>query len=335
MSGWEALIAGVIGAASAYSSSKAAKKQQEGVHDNWERRMAYEEEKVRRKQNTAGARMAPYLMEQMLKVYGQQSAGRGGFTLPIDEMMQNMDLRGRQTGIHNSSGRSGGYGSSSYYSYGDDAPSGRKSAFSSSETNDARKGSSFKVAAGNVDPEIDGYNGKVWDINIGSPSLEGAASGGSDSAWGTPAGAVGGLREATRGMGNTTTQTERGYQVRKMPWNMINEGSDQAFPYQQGDLATGGTLNVSTDGVDANKILAIGAKLGIGTGPKGTPLNASGNYGNGKFELSDIMDWGRSHPLLFALAKASMNLAIPGSGMIAGAGLNVADKSAAKKAGIG
>lgn len=258
MGGWEALIAGVIGAASAYQSSRAAKKQSESVHDNWERRMAYEEEKVRRKQNSMGAKAAPYLMEQMLRVYGQQSAGRGGFTLPIDEMLQSMNIKGREDGSYNSSS-----GGSYDGGYGNDTPQGRAGAFSAKKTNDGRKSGSFRVIAGSVDPEIDGYNGKTWNSGGKSSSLEGAASGG-DGYWGISSGAVGGPREATRGMGNTTTQTERGYDQRTPVADGKGFSVSQRTPIQHGDLATGGEYSAATFGREVNLPPDVMKKLGVG-----------------------------------------------------------------------
>lgn len=183
---------------------------------------------------------------------------------------------------------------------------------------------------GQVDPEVEGYNGKTWESKGGNYGLEGSASGGYNP-WGVSAAEVGGYREQTRGMGNTTTQTERGYTVKQMPWNMIDEGADQAFPNQQGDLATGGTLNVATDGMDGRKLLAMGAMLGLGSGPKGTTMGPNGSYGNGQFEMSDIMDWARAHPVLWSIAKGLGNVVVPGAATIGTAALNFRDRRAARR----
>jgi len=142
---------------------------------------------------------------------------------------------------------------------------------------------------------------------------------------------LGGPREVTRSMGNTTTQTERGYTVQQQPWNMIDEGADIGVPNQQGQLATGGTLNVATEGMDPSKLLVIGSMLGISKGPKNTSIGPGGTYGNGQFEMSDIMDWARSHPVLWSMAKGIGNTIIPGAPMIGTALLNYRDRRAARK----
>lgn len=192
-----------------------------------------------------------------------------------------------------------------------------------------KEGTTYSV--GQVDPELEGYSGKTWQSRRGAPGLEGAASGGGGGGFGVSAMDVGGPREATRGMGNTTTQTERGYTVRDMPWNMIDEGADQAFPNQRGDLATGGQLQVATEGMDPSRLLAVGAMLGLSSGPKGTTMGPNGTYGNGEFEMSDIMDWARAHPVLWSIAKGIGNTIVPGLPQIATAGLNWRDRRAARR----
>lgn len=252
---WDALIAGVIGAGSAYVSSKSAKKQSEHAHDEWERRMQYEEEKIARKQNSMGGRLAPYLMEQMLRVYGDQSKGRGGFTLPIDEIMQNMQLKQRQSGDYNG----GDSRSSGSFSMGNKKMSGSINRDLDSMLTAQLYGSDGKRYLKGIDAELEG---DVFNTQGKSASLEGAASGGGGY-WGTSAGAVGGPREATRGMGSTTTQTERGYGQ----LTPISDGNgfsiSQRTPIQQGDLATGGERNVATYGKEINLPEGVMKKLGL------------------------------------------------------------------------
>lgn len=267
MGAWEAVIAGVISAGSAYVSSKAAKKQAEGVHDQWEDRMRYEEEKLARKRNSMGAKMAPYLMEQMLRVYGDQSKGRGGFTLPIDEILSNMNIKGRQSGTYNSS--NGGM----------EQLSPGISVVQRSEMNQARKNGDRSYSLNKVDPEIDGYNGKVWTGIRGSAELEGAPSAGG---FGVSARDVGGPRESTRGMGNTKTQTERGYTTVTQP---LGPGSvmtsTEQIPNIEGELATGGTGLFASRDVPPELIKKFGlAALKVGMSVfvpgLGTVVNVAG-----------------------------------------------------------
>jgi len=72
---------------------------------------------------------------------------------------------------------------------------------------EAARKEGINYAVGQVDPELEGYNGKVW--NSRGAALD--ESGNIPSPWGTRAQAAGGPREQTRGMGSTSTQTERGY----------------------------------------------------------------------------------------------------------------------------
>lgn len=194
--------------------------------------------------------------------------------------------------------------------------------------NNARKDGSLAYSKGKVDAELEG---DIWDTKGPSMTLEGAASGGGSGAWGVSAGRVGGNREMTRNMGNTTTQTERGYSVLQQPWNMIDEGADIGVPNQQGELATGGTLNVATEGMDPQKLMLMGSMLGITKGPKGTSMGPGGTYGNGQFEMSDIMDWARAHPVLWSIAKAAGNLVMPGLPSVGQAALNIGTNIAARK----
>lgn len=170
---------------------------------------------------------------------------------------------------------------------------------------------------GQVDPEVEGYNGKTWNSGLERAGVESNFG----SVWGTPAGAIGGPRESTRSMGNTTTQTERGYTVQQQPWNMIDEGSDIGVPNQQGELATGGTLNVATEGMDPQKLMLMGSMLGITKGPKGATMGPNGTYGDGKFQASDVINWAQQHPWLWKIGKTLGNLVIPGAATIGDAAL--------------
>ena len=323
MSGWEAVIAGIIGAGAAYTSSRAAKKQQEGAHDEWERRMEYERDKVARKRDSMGGRMAPYIMEQMMKVYGQQSAGRGGFTLPIEEMMQNMNLKGRQDGTYapGSNGRPTG-GS---FRSGGSSDGGEERDLGTMLSNQMY-GSDGKRYLKGMDPEIAGYNGKTWEGRRGSAALEGAPSSG--GSFGTSAFEVGGHREATRtNDGGATRVNMRGvndsYKNANGSSMTLTQGDTQGW---QGDLATGGTVTGRGMDLDTQKIMKIAAAVGIGSGPKGAPLNPDGTYGDGRFQASDIADWMQHHPILSAIFKSGANLVFPGAGNALGASANQARK---------
>ena len=175
---WGAVITGVVAAGSSYYQASQAKKAQKSQlkadRSEWEQRMAYENEKLSRKQNSMGAKMAPYLMDQMLHVYGEQTKGRGGFTLPIEEILKNMNIEGRKNGTYNSQSQGQNYDSSPSTGQGRvSGPAGRK-----------------------IDPEAYGYNGKSFDHESGMVDGDPFA------------------REFTHDMGGVTTQTERGYNNR-------------------------------------------------------------------------------------------------------------------------
>lgn len=131
--------------------------------------------------------------------------------------------------------------------------------------NSARKAGDLSYSVGAVDPEIDGYNGKTW--NSHGAALD--ESGGSpSSSWGVRASQVGGPRESTRGMGNTTTQTERGYD--NPEWNVApGLRISQRQKLQKGDLATGGEITHIGDGANVSprmqKWLAAGGRAILGT----------------------------------------------------------------------
>lgn len=111
---------------------------------------------------------------------------------------------------------------------------------------------------GQVDPEIEGYNGKTWNSGLERAGVESNFG----SVWGTPAGAVGGPRESTRNMGSTTTQTERGYDNRT-PVSGNGFSMSQVTPIQHGDLATGGEYSAATYGMDVEIPEVNWKKLGI------------------------------------------------------------------------
>jgi len=170
---------------------------------------------------------------------------------------------------------------------------------------------------GRADPGIEGYNGKTWDSRRGNPSLEGAASGGEWMGTSTAFG-LGGPREFTRNMGNTTTQTERGYSVLQQPWNMIDEGADIGVPNQHGELATGGTLNVATEGMDIGQIPlgALKNMMGFGGGNTGKNYTPSDTWKDGKFQMADLYDYSKMHPWLWKILKGAGNMILPGSASI-------------------
>ena len=177
---WGAVITGVVAAGSSYYQASQAKKAQKNQlkadRSEWDQRMSYENEKLARKQNSMGAKMAPYLMDQMLHVYGEQTKGRGGFTLPIEEILKNMNIEGRKNGTYNSQSQGQNYDSSvSGIPNRVIGRSGRK-----------------------IDPEIDGYNGKSFGHESGMIDGDPFA------------------REPTHDMGGVTTQTERGYNNRTL-----------------------------------------------------------------------------------------------------------------------
>lgn len=239
---WESVIAGAIAAGSAYVSSKNAKKQAEGVHDQWEARMRWEEEKVARKRNSMGGKMAPYLMEQMLRVYGDQSKGRGGFTLPIDEMLQNMHIKERQGGSYDSSGYQDSKVAPGMYKVGGTGNYGARGISPEAKSSARKEGINYVM--GQVDPEVEGYNGKTWNrADVGNASLEGAPSGGGDWMGTSSAFNVGGPREQTRSNdGGGGRVMVRGARAN---YNTPNGNMEVSQPDQVGtqtDLASGGTF---------------------------------------------------------------------------------------------
>lgn len=113
--------------------------------------------------------------------------------------------------------------------------------------NAARKDGSLAYSSvGKVDPEIEGYNGKGWD-------MPGRTIDGDPFA-----------REFTHSMGNVTTQTERGY-VNRTPIAGAGDGFSvsQVTPIQHGDLATGGEYSAATFGMDVEIPQVNWKKLGI------------------------------------------------------------------------
>lgn len=125
----------------------------------------------------------------------------------------------------------------------------------------ARRSGDLSYSVGKVDPEIDGHTGKGWSNDFGSAPLSAGFGG-------TSAAEVGGIRESTRGMGNTTTQTERGYDH---PVYNVAPGLNlsQAEPLQRGDLATGGGITHIGDGAEVSpqmrRWLAAGGRAILGS----------------------------------------------------------------------
>jgi hypothetical protein len=317
---WAGVIAGL---ASIYSQKKkkdAAIDQYRYQEQELERKRQYMEEAQRAKQNAPSAKMAKYLTAYYLPQYVDKikKRNKGGNSEILDQMLA--DIMG---GL-NLDGTGGG-GGDAFDSFGGSVAQvggKRVRGLDPQVKEDARKAGAMSIIAGKVDPEIDGYSGKGWSNGHGgNAALEGAPSGGG-GAWGTSAFEVGGQRENTRNMGSTTTQTERGYTVNtNMPWNMIDEGADQAWPNQQGQLATGGTLNVATDGVDVSQLLSLGAMMGIGQGPRGTVIGPNGTYGDGNFQMSDIVAWADKHPVLSGILRSGVNMVVPGMGTLLNSGI--------------
>jgi len=123
-------------------------------------------------------------------------------------------------------------------------------------------------------------------------------------------------------MGNTTTQTERGYDNRT-PIAGAGDGFSvsQVTPIQHGDLATGGEYSAASFGMDPQKLMIIGSMLGVTKGPKGTTIGPNGTYGDGKFQASDVLNWAQQHPWLWKIGKTLGNLIIPGAATIGDAAL--------------
>jgi len=164
---------------------------------------------------------------------------------------------------------------------------------------DAQKEGTMSWNMGKVDPEIEGYNGKAFERG-------GMVDGDQFEVY----------REPTHGTGNVTTQTERGYTVQHQPWNMIDEGADIGIPNQQGSLATGGTLNVATEGMDASKlpIGAVRSMLGLGGGgPTGKDYVPSVTWKDGKFQMADLYDYSKMHPMIWRILKGLGNTVLPGA----------------------
>jgi len=171
--------------------------------------------------------------------------------------------------------------------------------------NAARKDGSLAYSSvGKVDPEIEGYNGKGWD-------MPGRTIDGDPFA-----------REFTHSMGNVTTQTERGYVSNVGMHGITNNGAgysvEQRSPLQQGDLATGGTLNVATEGMDIGQIPlgALKDMMGFGGGNTGKNYTPSDTWKDGKFQMADLYDYSKMHPWLWKILKGAGNMILPGSASI-------------------
>ena len=179
---------------------------------------------------------------------------------------------------------------------------------------DAQKDGSISWYMGKVDPEAEGYDGKAYSRSSGT--IDGDQfSGMGNTEWGGFGSPIG-SREETHGTGGVTTQTERGYTVQHQPWNMIDEGADIGIPNQQGSLATGGTLNVATEGMDASKlpIGAVRSMLGLGGGgPTGKDYIPSATWKDGKFQMADLYDYSKMHPMIWRILKGLGNTVLPGA----------------------
>lgn len=320
-SGWGAVLAGL---ASIYGQKKkkdAAKDQYKYQQQELARQRQYAEDLYQRKQNAPQAKMARYMMEYYMPqmVEKMKSRNKGGDTSVLDRMLADI-MGGIKNG--NNSSNSAYMSNSVLTADGERIPRQMRSDGSFGPANTTPGKGQVDYIMGKVNPGLEGagYNGKTWASRGGSYGLEGAASGGYNP-WGVGAGEVGGYREQTRGMGNTTTQTERGYTVKDMPWNMIDEGADQAFPNQQGELATGGTLNVATDGMNVGQIPLgpLRGMLGFGGGPTGKDYVPSATWKDGQFQMADLYDYSKMHPWLWKLLKGAGNMILPGAGSIGSA----------------
>jgi hypothetical protein len=314
---------------SAYSSKKqkdAAKDQYKYQQGELDRQRQYAEEMYRRRQNTPSARASSYLMEYYLPqiVNKMKKNSKGGDTSVLDRMLA--DIMGGIKSSNNNSNSS--YMSNSVLTAnGERIPRQMRSDGSFGPANTTTGKGQVGYIMGKVNPELEdaGYNGKTWNSGLERAGVESNFG----SVWGTPAGAVGGPRESTRSMGNTTTQTERGYSNEVHAQGGLQ--ASQTIPFQQGDLATGGQMQVATSGMDPQKLMLMGSMLGITNGPKGTTMGPNGTYGNGQFEWSDVMDWARSHPILWGIGKTIGNTIAPGLPQIGTAVLNFRDRRAARK----
>lgn len=269
---WGAVITGVVSAGAAYVSSKNAQKNAKAVNkynqSEYQARLDYEREKLARKQNSMGAGIAPFLADQMLHVYGEQSKGVGGFNLDIEAIRKAMHLDERQAGnFYDQAGGSGVQGSGGVAGGG--GGQGRM---------DSRTSKYYSPYG--VDPEAEGYDGKAY-----SKSSGGMVDGDPFSGMGhTDFGGFGspiGSREETHGTGGVTTQTERGYDD-KTQMQGPGYAVSQKTPIQRGTLATGGDRDVATFGRDVElpdhliqKFGLTGLKAGASTFVPGIGLVAN------------------------------------------------------------
>jgi len=249
-----------------------------------------------------------YYLPQIVNKMKKNS--KGGDTSVLDRMLA--DIMGGIKSSNNNSNSS--YMSNSVLTAnGERIPRQMRSDGSFGPANTTTGKGQVGYIMGKVNPELEdaGYNGKTWGTRMGYVDGDPFA------------------REQTHGTGNVTTQTERGYSNEVHANNGLQVS--QTIPLQRGDLATGGQMQIATSGMDPQKLMLMGSMLGITKGPKGTTMGPNGTYGNGQFEWSDVMDWARSHPILWGIGKTIGNTIAPGLPQIGTAVLNFRDRRAARK----
>ena len=216
---------------------------------------------------------------------------------------------------------------------------------------EAARKEGITYSVGQVDPELEGYSGKTWASRRGIPGLEGAASGGYNP-WGVSAGEVGGDREQTRGMGSTSTQTERGYTTYNVkgdnkargteiesggfegenPFEIESGGFEPgAFEYNgdtkltvpniYGDLATGGEGRFNSRDINTIPLGPLRGMLGFGGDkvPTGRDYVPSSTWEDGQFQMADLYDYSKMHPWLWRILKGAGSMVLPGAGTIGSA----------------
>jgi hypothetical protein len=99
-----------------------------------------------------------------------------------------------------------------------------------------------------------------------------------------------------------------------------NEG-DQLVPIQEGQLATGGTGMFNSRDVSQLPLGAMMGMLGLGGGkvPTGKDYVPSATWKDGKFQMADLYDLSKMHPMWWKLAQFLGNTALPGAGSIGNA----------------
>lgn len=116
MADWGAIIGAAAAIAQGYAAKKAADAQKADYNNqqkNYQDAMALEQERVNRARNSPFSPISFALLDQALRIYGDQSKGRGGFKLPVDSLSAMLGGYYPREGAPNSGGGQFGGGGAS------------------------------------------------------------------------------------------------------------------------------------------------------------------------------------------------------------------------------